>query len=154
MSFVRRGSQKNHIITHLKFLFVLFPRNKTIMFIFTAFTAFFFTILTLKYSEFFQKLFGVYIDDNQYVEDEMLYGKHPMSDSEDEESEYSEDEESEYSELDDDLADFYEETTLKEEWLSKTDDEKKQILDKEIDEYMAQKKQADEIESHLKDIKC
>ena len=116
------------------------------MFIFTAFTAFFFTILTLKYSEFFQKLFGVYIDDNQYVEDDMLYGKHPMSDSEDEESEYSE--------LDDDLADFYEETTLKEEWLSKADDEKKQILDKEIDEYMAQKKQADERESHLKDIKC
>ena len=146
MSFVRRGSQKNHIITHLKFLFVLFPRNKTIMFIFTAFTTFFFTMLTLKYSEFFQKLLGVYVDDNQYVEDDMLYGKHPMSDSEDEESEYSE--------LDDDLADFYEETTLKEEWLSKTDDEKKQILDKEIDEYMTQKKQADEIESHLKDIKC
>jgi hypothetical protein len=146
MSFVKRGSQKNHIITHLKFLFVLFPRNKTIMFIFTAFTTFFFTMLTLKYSEFFQKLLGVYVDDNQYVEDEMLYGKHPMSDSEDEESEYSE--------LDDDLADFYEETTLKEEWLSKTDDEKKQILDKEIDEYMAQKKQADEIESQLKDIKC
>ena len=146
MSFVRRGSQQNHIITHLKFLFVLFPRNKTIMFIFTAFTTFFFTMLTLKYSEFFQKLLGVYVDDNQYVEDDMLYGKHPMSDSEDEESEYSE--------LDDDLADFYEETTLKEEWLSKTDDEKKQILDKEIDEYMTQKKQADEIESHLKDIKC
>ena len=151
MSFVRRGSQKNHMITHLKFSFVLFPRNKTIMFIFTTFTAFFFTLLTLKYSEFIQKLLGVYVDDNQYVEDEMLYGKHPMSDSEGEESE---DEESEDSELDDDLADFYEETTLKEEWLSKTDDEKKQILDNEIDEYMAQKKQADEIESQLKDIKC
>ena len=146
MSFVRRGSQKNHIITHLKFLFVFISRNKTIMFIFTSFTAIFFTLLALKYSEFIQKLFGVYVDDNQYIEDEMVYGKHPMSDSEDEESEYSE--------LDDDLEDFYEETTLSEEWLSKTDEEKKQLLDKEIDEYMTQKNHSEEIESHLKNIKC
>ena len=124
------------------------------MFIFTSFTAIFFTVLALKYSEFIQKLLGIYVDDNQYISDEMVYGKHPMSDSEDEESEYSEDEESEDSELDDDLEDFYEETTLSEEWLSKTDEEKKQILDKEIDEYMAQKKHSEEIESHLKDIKC
>ena len=122
------------------------------MFIFTTFTAFIFTLMLVKYSEAIQKLFGFYIDDNKYIEDDMLYAKHPMSDSEDESEIYSEDESD--CELDDDLEDFYEETTLTDEWLSKTDEEKRIILDKEIDEYMERKKQSDEIESHLKDIKC
>ena len=122
------------------------------MFIFTTFTAFIFTLMLVKYSEAIQKLFGFYIDDNKYIEDDMLYAKHPMSDSEDESEIYSEDESD--CELDDDLEDFYEETTLTDEWLSKTDEEKRIILDKAIDEYMERKKQSDEIESHLKDIKC
>ena len=122
------------------------------MFIFTTFTAFIFTLMLVKYSEAIQKLFGFYIDDNKYIEDDMLYAKHPMSDSEDESEIYSEDESD--CELDDDLEDFDEETTLTDEWLSKTDEEKRIILDKEIDEYMERKKQSDEIESHLKDIKC
>ena len=118
------------------------------MFIFTTFTAVFFTFLALKYSEFFQKIIGVYVDDNVYITDDIIYGKHPMSDSDDESD-------SDYEESEDDvLDDFYEETTLTEEWLSKTDEEKKQILDKEIDEYMEQKKQSDVIETHLKNIKC
>ena len=122
------------------------------MFIFTTFTTFIFTLMLLKYSEAIQKLFGFYIDDNKYIEDDMLYAKHPMSDSEDESEIYSEDESD--CELDDDLEDFYEETTLTDEWLSKTDEEKRIILDKEIDEYMERKKHSDEIESHLKNIKC
>lgn len=126
-------------------VFICFLFNKkTIMFIFTTFTAVFFTFLALKYSEFFQKIIGVYVDDNVHITEDIIYGKHPMSDNDDEgDSDYDESED-----------DFYEETTLTEEWLSKTDEEKKQMLDKEIDEYMEQKKQSDLIETHLKNIKC
>jgi hypothetical protein len=56
-----------------------------------------------------------------------------LPDSEDS-SECSSDSESE------DMKDFYDETTLSPEWLTKSDKEKKFILDKELDEYMSKNK--------------
>ena len=51
------------------------------------------------------------------------------------------------------MKDFYEETTLSDDWLKKSDIEKKKILDEDIDNYMNQD-QKKIIEEHLKNIKC
>lgn len=119
------------------------------MFIFTSVFVTFIVYITVKYSESIQKLIGIYVDDNDVVEDDIIYGKHPMSDDDDE---YTSDDEDD--ELDDYLEDFYEETTLTDEWMEKTDEEKREILDREIDEYMYQKKHMKNVETHLKNIKC
>lgn len=118
------------------------------MFVFSFFSGLAIILMVFKYSEEIQRMFGVYTEDNDIVT-----GGDSSEESSDESSEESDSEE--YSGPEDDtMDDFYEETTLTDEWLSKPDDEKKRILDKEIDEYMAQKKQNEEIEKNLKDIKC
>ena len=113
-----------------------------------------------KYSGFMLNLFGL----NEKLEDsddEIIYGRHPMSDSD---SEY---EDSEYEDSDSDsffeyekeketpcyMKDFYEETTLSDEWLKKSDTEKKKTLDRDIDNYMNQD-QIKIVQEHLKNIKC
>jgi hypothetical protein len=113
------------------------------MFVFTFFSGLAIILMIVRYSEEIQKLFGVYIEDDEVIVEE--------NENESDEESVSEDSGGPEDEI---MADFYEETTLSDEWLSKSDEEKKRILDKEIDEYMAQKKQADEIQRNLKDIKC
>ena len=104
-----------------------------------------------KYAKFMLNLFGL----NDKLEDadvEITYGRHPMS-----ESETDSESESDYEDSDDDslfeyednpvykdeeiscyMKDFYEETTLSDDWLKKSDTEKKNILDEDIDNYMNQ----------------
>ena len=89
-------------------------------------------------------------------EDEICYSKHPMSDSEDEDEDEDEDEnenedEDDEEELEDFMKDFYEETTFSQEWLNKTDQEKREILDRELDVYMNKVKK---IREELDNIKC
>lgn len=67
------------------------------------------------------------------IEDEISYGKHPMSDSE-------EDNDLDDDIVDDELEDFYEESYFPAGWFLKTEEEKKKILDKELEEYMSQKR--------------
>jgi hypothetical protein len=51
------------------------------------------------------------------------------------------------------MKDFYEETTLSEEWLSKTDSDKREILDKQLDEYKNKNINID-ISNALREINC
>ena len=104
-------------------------------------------------------------NDNSFPED-ISYNKHPMSDSDSEddsdfELESEEEEDDSYSDEDEDedefvkfnynnevstkntpcyMKDFYEETTLPPDWIIKSDKEKKDILDKELEVYMNQEK--------------
>jgi len=115
-----------------------------------------------KYSKFMLKFYGL----NEEVEgpyDEITYGRHPMSESDSDDSDDSEDSDSlfEYEEnpfytekeMPCYMKDFYEETTQTEDWLKKSDTEKKKILDEDIDNYMKQD-QRSIICDHLKNIKC
>jgi hypothetical protein len=83
-------------------------------------------------------------DSDSEVDDEMV-GHASFSDVEDEEDE-DEIEDSDSDSIFDpdenvpeDLKDFYEESNFSDDWKSLTENEKKKILDKEIDEYMSQK---------------
>lgn len=119
-----------------------------------------------KYAKFMLNLFGLN-DKLEDAGDEFTYSRHPMS-----ESETDSESESDYEDSDDDslfeyednpvckeeeipcyMKDFYEETTLSDDWLKKSDTEKKKILDDEIDNYMNQD-QKTKIKDHLKNIKC
>ena len=113
---------------------------------------------------------------SSWDDDEICYSKHPMSESESEsEPELESDSESEpesesESESESEpsvtykhnehvveknipcyMKDFYEETTLTKEWLSKSEEEKKKILDRELEEY---KNKSDKIINTLREIKC
>ena len=113
------------------------------MYLYTFFSGFAIFAFITYYSKFVRKIFK-YIDDED-DEDEICYTKHPMSESEDEEDEedLSDDEGVDFhyheketkKEMPCYMKDFYEETTLSREWLEKTEEEKKKILDKELDEY-------------------
>jgi len=98
-----------------------------------------------NYSRFVSWIFSNIEKEND--EDEICYSKHPMSDSEDEDEVEDEEEE----ELEDFMKDFYEETTFSQEWLNKTDQEKREILDRELDVYMNKVKK---IREELDNIKC
>ena len=115
-----------------------------------------------KYTKFMLNLFGMN-DKLEAADDEIAYGRHPMSESESE-SDYSDSDDDSLFEYEDNpmckeeeipchMKDFYEETTLSDEWLKKSDTEKKKILDDEIDNYMNQD-QKKIIKEHLKNIKC
>ena len=71
-----------------------------------------------------------YIDD----EDEDLVGHASFSDDDEDDEDYDED----YDEDDipDDMRDFYDESTQTEEWKALTDYQKKNLLDKELDDLM------------------
>ena len=115
------------------------------MYLYTFFSGFAIFAFITYYSKFVRKIFKDLEDD----EDEICYTKHPMSESESEsesesdEEDLSEDEDVEFhyheketkKEMPCYMKDFYEETTLSREWLEKTEEEKKKILDKELDEY-------------------
>jgi hypothetical protein len=51
------------------------------------------------------------------------------------------------------MKDFYAETTLSNEWFSKTDDEKREILDRQLDEYKNNTININ-ISNTLREIKC
>ena len=53
---------------------------------------------------------------------------------------FSDNEEEEEEEIDDPMRDFYDETTLSPEWLALSEEEKRERLDKELDEYMSKSK--------------
>lgn len=103
---------------------------------------------------------------SSWDDDEICYSKHPMSESESEsESEPESESESESEQsvtykhnehvveknIPCYMKDFYEETTLTKEWLSKSEEEKKKILDRELEEY---KNKSDKIINTLREIKC
>ena len=75
------------------------------------------------------------LNDDDDVDDGMV-GHSSFSDVEDEEDE----EDSTDENVPEDLRDFYEESNFSDDWKALTDDEKLKILDKEIDDYMSQKK--------------
>ena len=115
------------------------------MYLYTFFSGFAIFAFITYYSKFVRNLFKDYEEDG---DDEICYNKHPMSESEDEDEdeELSDDDEEEEVEFHHHekeikkempcyMKDFYEETTLSREWLEKTEEEKKKILDKELDEY-------------------
>lgn len=103
-----------------------------------------------NYSRFITWIFSKIEKENDY-EDEICYSKHPMSDSEDEDEVEEEEEDEDEEELEDFMKDFYEETTFSQEWLNKTDQEKREILDRELDVYMNKVKK---IREELDNIKC
>jgi hypothetical protein len=85
-----------------------------------------------KYAQTVINLFKRYdpaiLDDD----DDGLVGHASFSDNEEEEEEDEE--------VDDPMRDFYEETTLSPEWLALSEEEKRERLDKELDEYMSKSK--------------
>jgi len=84
-----------------------------------------------------------YIDDEDEEdedEDEDLVGHASFSDDdEDDDEDDEDDEDDDYDEDDDipdDMRDFYDESTQTEEWKALTDYQKKNLLDKELDDLM------------------
>ena len=108
------------------------------MFIFATFSTIFILTITSIYFKIFKK------NEIDYSDDEICYTRHPMSDSESD-SDDDECEEKCY------MKDFYEEANLSDEWMAKTEEEKLEILDKELDDY---KNKTSTIVEHLKNIKC
>jgi hypothetical protein len=76
-----------------------------------------------------------YIDEEDEDEDEDLVGHASFSDDDDDDEvddyDYDEDED-----IPDDMRDFYDESTQTEEWKALTDYQKKNLLDKELDDLM------------------
>ena len=81
-----------------------------------------------------------YIDDED--EDQDLVGHASFSDDDDDDDEDDyDDEDDDYDEdedddIPDDMRDFYDESTQTEEWKALTDYQKKNLLDKELDDLM------------------
>ena len=98
------------------------------MFFFTLFAGVTIAVFITWYTKFTRKLMCDYESD-----EDISYGKHPMSDSDDDDEIEDEDE-------DDIDKDFYDESVFPKDWFLKSDKEKKEILDKELDEYMKLKK--------------
>ena len=106
----------------------------------------------MYYSKFVTYIFSKLDKKSVWNDDEICYSKHPMSDSEDEYEEEDEDEEEEEEEEEEEyMKDFYEETTFSNEWLEKTDQEKREILDRDLDNYM---NKISKIREELDNIKC
>ena len=95
------------------------------MFIFTIVGGLLIVSLVQWYSRFIRQFF---LDPD---DEEVSYNKHPMSESEDD------DDDDDYE--DDGMDDFYEESYFPPGWFLKTEEEKRKILDKELEEYMSQK---------------
>lgn len=103
-----------------------------------------------RFPTFFQKIMKYRIDfndsDSDSEVDDGMVGHASFSDVDDEEDEDGIEDSDEDSTFDpdenipEDLRDHYEESTYTDEWKALTDDEKLKILDKEIDDYMSQKK--------------
>lgn len=100
-----------------------------------------------RFPIFFQRIMKYRIDFDEDDIDDGMVGHASFSDVEDEEDEDGEIEDSDEDSTFDpdenvpeDLRDFYEESNFSDEWRALTDDEKLKILDKEIDDYMSQKK--------------
>ena len=106
----------------------------------------------MYYSKFVTYIFSKLDKKSVWNDDEICYSKHPMSDSEDEYEDEDEDEEEEEEEEEEEyMKDFYEETTFSNEWLEKTDQEKREILDRDLDNYM---NKISKIREELDNIKC
>jgi len=80
-------------------------------------------------------------------DDDGMVGHASFSDVEDEEDEDGEIEDSDEDStfdpdenIPEDLRDFYEESNFSDDWRKLSDDEKLKILDKDLDDYMSQKK--------------
>ena len=86
-----------------------------------------------KYAQTVINLFKRY--DPEILDDDGLVGHASFSDNEEDDVEEEEEEE-----IDDPMRDFYEETTLSPEWLALSEEEKRERLDKELDEYMSKSK--------------
>ena len=125
------------------------------MFIYGILSGLMTIIFIKKYAKFMLNIFG-FDKKSEIIDDEISYGRHPMSDSDSDYEDSDTDSESffEYEEeMPCYMEDFYEETTLTHEWLKKSDAEKKKILDDDIDNYM-KNTQREIVKDHLKNIKC
>ena len=86
-----------------------------------------------KYSQTVVNLFRRY---DPVILDDDLVGHASFSDSDGDETEEDEDEDV----PDGPMRDFYDETTLSPEWTAMSEEEKRERLDKELDEYMSKSK--------------
>ena len=90
-----------------------------------------------KYAQTVINLFGRH--DPAILDDDSIVGHATFSDSDDDSRTSFSDSDDE-EEIDDSMRDFYEETTLSPRWLALSEEEKRERLDKELDEYMSKSK--------------
>jgi hypothetical protein len=131
------------------------------MFIFTSIICFITLVIVKKYSLSITNVVKNVFHDNMVNYDDMISGKHHVAGSTSDiemdsetESEYESESESESIPVSEPevpcyMRDFYEESNLSKNWMSKTDEEKRQILDKEIEDYTNKY-----VINHLRDIAC
>ena len=100
-----------------------------------------------RFPTFFQRIMKYRIDSDDDEVDDGMVGHASFSDVDDEEDEDGDeiedsDEDSTFDpdeNVPEDLRDFYEESNFSDDWRKLSDDEKKKILDKDLDDYMSQK---------------
>ena len=98
-----------------------------------------------RFPAFFNKImrYRIDFDDSDSEVDDEMVGHASFSDVEDEEDEIEDSDSDSIFDPDEnvpeDLKDFYEESNFTDDWKKLSELEKKEILDKEIDDYISQK---------------